>query len=357
MGSASSKRGCGPGVFRGADTLRAAPGGTRHAVALKFALLGCLLAAICAAGCVAGPSNVDAADLFALMTGGALDEGARNILVNVRLPRVAAGALAGCALGAAGALVQGVLNNPLASPNVIGVNAGAGFAVLLASALAPLSSVATPLAAFAGALVAASAIFLISAASGSSKLAVILAGMALTALFGAGMNAVLIVDPDAYVGSSRFLVGGVSGVGLSSLAAPLACIGLSLSCALILARRLDILSLGDAAAHALGVNVARSRFLLLAVAALLAGSAVSFAGLLGFVGLLVPHMVRHFFGHSSRTVIVASALAASALVVLCDTVARVAFAPYEIPVGILMAVLGAPFFLYLILKGGGMRGE
>ncbi|MFD0702357.1 FecCD family ABC transporter permease [Slackia equolifaciens] len=329
----------------------------RSSYAPRFAALTVLLVVVCVAAAVMGPSDVNASDLFALLCGAPLDEGARNILVNVRLPRVAAAALAGCALAAAGAVIQGVLNNPLASPNVIGVNAGAGLAVLASAALFPAAAMLTPVAAFMGALAAATAVFLISAGSGASKLAVILAGMALTAIFGAGMNAVLIVDPDAYVGSSGFLVGGVAGTRIDALGAPAAGIAAGLAASLLLARRLDILSLGDAAAHALGVGVAQSRFACLSVAALLAGSAVSIAGLLGFVGLVVPHLVRYFFGHSSRVVIAASALAGASLVVACDLVARVAFAPYEVPVGILMALLGGPFFIYLVLKAKGASNE
>ena len=329
----------------------------RSSYAPRFAALTVLLVVVCVAAAVMGPSDVNASDLFALLCGAPLDEGARNILVNVRLPRVAAAALSGCALAAAGAFIQGLLNNPLASPNVVGVNAGAGLAVLASAALFPAAAMLTPVAAFMGALAAATAVFLISAGSGASKLAVILAGMALTAIFGAGMNAVLIVDPDAYVGSSGFLVGGVAGTRIDALGAPAAGIAAGLAASLLLARRLDILSLGDAAAHALGVGVAQSRFACLSVAALLAGSAVSIAGLLGFVGLVVPHLVRYFFGHSSRVVIAASALAGASLVVACDLVARVAFAPYEVPVGILMALLGGPFFIYLVLKAKGASNE
>lgn len=334
-----------------------APTAPRRRIGFRFAALAVALVAACCVGAVAGPSDVDARDLFALVGGGHLESGARNILMNVRLPRVAAAALAGCALAMAGSIIQGVLNNPLASPNVVGVNAGAGLAVLATAAFMPAASALLPLAAFLGALASAAIIFLIAAGSGASKLSVILAGMALTAVFGAGMNAILIVDPDAYVGSSGFLVGGVSGVGFADLLAPSAAICIAAIAAVMLAGRLDILSLGDAAAHTLGIDVARTRFVCLVVAALLAGSAVSFAGLLGFVGLVVPHLVRSAFGHSGRTVIVASGLAGAALVVACDVIARVAFAPYEIPVGILMAFVGGPFFIYLILKGRGAYGE
>lgn len=334
----------------------AARASARGSNALKCVLLAALLAMACAVSAVLGASSVGLSDLIALACGDTSDA-ARNILMNVRLPRVAAAALAGCALAAAGAVIQGVLNNPLASPNVIGVNSGAGFAVLVVSAFAPGAAAFLPAAAFAGALATAGVIFAISMRSRASKLVVVLAGMALTTIFGAGMNAILIVDPDAYVGSSMFLVGGLSGVKFSELAWPAAYVAAGLMASLCLSRVLDVLSLGDAAAHGLGVNVAASRIACLAVAAMLAGAAVSFAGLIGFVGLVVPHIARHFVGSRSRDVIAASALLGSLFVVVCDSVARCAFAPYELPVGILLALIGGPFFIYLILRKGGAHGE
>ena len=184
----------------------------------------------------------------------------------------------------------------------------------------------------------------------------VLAGIAITTVFGAGMNTILIVDPDAYVGSSTFLVGGLSGVLMRDLAWPAAYIAVGLVAALAGAAKLNILSLGDEAAHSLGVNVRAVRLGMLAVAAVLAGAAVSFAGLIGFVGLVVPHLMRFFVGHDNRWVVPVSALAGAAFVVGCDLLARVLFAPYELPVGILLAFIGGPFFIYLILKnkGGGL---
>lgn len=214
----------------------------------------------------------------------------------------------------------------------------------------------TPLAAFAGALATALIIFALSLGTGLSRLTVVLAGIAITTVFGAGMNTILIVDPDAYVGSSTFLVGGLSGVLMRDLAWPAAYIAVGLVAALAGAAKLNILSLGDEAAHSLGVNVRAVRLGMLAVAAVLAGAAVSFAGLIGFVGLVVPHLMRFFVGHDNRWVVPASALAGAAFVVGCDLLARVLFAPYELPVGILLAFIGGPFFIYLILKnkGGGL---
>ena len=164
------------------------------------------------------------------------------------------------------------------------------------------------------------------------------------------MNTILIVNPDAYIGSSAFLVGGLAGVLMDDLAWPAAYIVGGLAVALLAAGKLNIMALGDDTAHALGMNVGATRLAMLGLAAVLAGAAVSFAGLLGFVGLIIPHLVRFFVGHDNRLVLPLSAVSGAAFVVVCDLLARVLFAPYEVPVGILMAFLGGPFFIYLILK-------
>ena len=320
------------------------------------AVTAVLLAAVTAAALMLGASSVSLPELATWLLGGDVSATARNILENVRVPRVLAALLAGAALACSGALIQACLDNPLASPNVIGVNSGAGLAVLLAASLVPGALWLTPLAAFVGALATALIIFALSLGTGLSCLTVVLAGIAITTVFGAGMNTILIVDPDAYIGSSTFLVGGLSGVLMRDLAWPAAYIAVGLAAALAGAAKLNILSLGDEAAHSLGVNVRAVRLGMLAVAAVLAGAAVSFAGLIGFVGLVVPHLMRFFVGHDNRWVVPVSALAGAAFVVGCDLLARVLFAPYELPVGILLAFIGGPFFIYLILKnkGGGL---
>ncbi|MEY8460703.1 iron ABC transporter permease [Eggerthellaceae bacterium 24-137] len=321
-----------------------------------LAVTAAVLVVATAAGLVLGASAVSLPELVAWATGGEVADAARSILENVRVPRVLAALLAGAALATSGALIQASLDNPLASPNVIGVNSGAGLFVLLAASLVPGALWLTPLAAFAGALVTALIIFALSLGTGISRLTVVLAGIAITTVFGAGMNTILIVDPDAYIGSSTFLVGGLSGVLARDIGWPALYIAAGIVLALAAAPKLNILALGDEAAHSLGLNVRRVRLAVLAVAAVLAGAAVSFAGLLGFVGLVVPHLVRFFVGHDNRWVVPVSALAGAAFVVGCDLLARVLFAPYELPVGILMAFIGGPFFIYLILKnrGGGL---
>ncbi len=293
---------------------------------IAFASL-CLisLAAFCT-----GPSSVSVRDIIAFAVGSPVDASAANIIVNIRLPRVVAGLVAGAALAVSGALIQAVLDNPLASPSVIGINSGAGLAVLAVSA-APMfynnpPRELLPLVAFAGALVAAGLVFAVSARSGVSRLTVVLAGVALNVL-------------------------------MRNLVAPAVLTVAGIIAACCLANRLNVLSLGREAAHGLGMRTVAVRVAALAVAALLAGCAVSFGGLIGFVGLMVPHAVRRLAGHDNRAVIPLSALCGAGFTVFCDTVARTAFAPYELPVGILLSLVGGPFFIYLILRGKGYRDD
>ncbi len=327
--------------------------------ALALLSVGALLAAILL-GLVFGASGVGVGDVWALATGQDMAAKARNILVSIRIPRVLAGVLAGAAFSVSGALIQEVLDNPLASPNIIGANSGAGLAVLSVSALAQAGAAVVlplPAAAFLGALVASGLILLVSSRTGVSRLTVVLAGVAVNAVFSAGMNAVLIIAPNAYLGSSTYLVGGLSGIVMSDLGLPAVLICAGIVLASLLAPRLNVLSLGSQAAHAVGVPVPLLRAAGLAIASLLAGASVSFSGLIGFIGLMVPHVARRFVGHDLRRVIPVSALWGAAFTVAADLLARTLFAPYELPVGILMSAVGGPFFIFLLMKGKGYRDE
>lgn len=331
-------------------------GGSRFALALIAAVT--MLASVAVLGIVVGSTSVGLDEVIAVALGQHTNPTATNIVYNVRLPRVLAALLAGAALAQAGVLIQAALDNPLASPNVIGVNAGAGFFVLLFMCLFPNLFALVPVAAFFGALVVAGLIFAISSLAGSSRLTVVLAGMAFTAIFTAGMNTVLIVNPDAYVGASGFLTGGLSGVKLSDVILPGCAICATLVLGLLQGRRLNLLSLGDQQAHSLGLDIQKERLVALATAAVLAGCAVSFAGLVGFVGLIVPHAVRSLVGHDNRRVLAMAPVLGGLLVCLCDLLARTLFSPYEIPVGIVLSLLGGPFFIYLVLIKGkvGLNG-
>ena len=276
---------------------------------------------------------------------------AARIVRFIRLPRVLAAMLAGAALAASGVLIQGVLGNPLAGPNVIGVNAGAGFCTLLCACLLPAAAHLLPAAAFAGALLASLVILLLADRMGASRITVVLAGVAISSIFSAGSDLITTLSPDATLGMSAFMIGGFADVSASRLRTAAVYILPALAVSLLLAGDLDVLSLGDEVAASLGLRVRRSRVLLLAVASVLAGAAVSFAGLLGFVGLIVPHAVRRVVGGTHRPLLALSMLGGALFTLLCDTAARTLFAPYEVPVGILLSLVGGPFFLFLLLKG------
>ena len=282
----------------------------------------------------------------------------RRVLLHVRIPRTLACALAGAALAAAGALTQAVLHNAMASPNIIGVNAGAGFFSLLMALLLPGVPRAAALGAFLGAMGTALFIYLLALRAGLSRMTLILAGVAVSSILGAAANAVTLLFPDIAIGSAGFMVGGFSGVSLAALqnAAPYLIAGFLL--AALISMELDILQLGEESAASLGLHVSRTRFLAILAAALLAGAAVSFAGLLGFVGLLAPHAARRLIGGSNVFLLPACALLGAAFVLCCDTLSRALFAPYELPVGIFLSLLGGPFFIWLLLRRkGGRAGD
>lgn len=294
-------------------------------------------------------------DIFRALREGDAGCAAYRIFFSVRLPRTLAAAAAGASLSVSGALLQTVLNNGMASPNVIGINSGAGFAMLLSAAFFPWQPGVQAAAAFIGAEAAAMLIYLLSVRMGISRSSIILTGLAVSGILTAGMNAVKALDPDLSAGSASFYAGSFSGVTLNALAAavPYAAAGLVL--ALFLSKWLDVLSLGEESAAGLGLPVSRTRFLAILSASLLAGSAVSYAGLLSFAGLLVPHIVRRLVGTDHIFILTASLLMGASLTVLSDTFARTAFSPYELPAGIILSVAGGIFFLVLLMSRRGRR--
>ena len=274
-----------------------------------------------------------------------------RILWVVRLPHVAGCALAGCALAVSGLLLQIATGNPLAGPNVIGVNAGAGFALVLGLSFAPMAYSLQPLLAFCGAFGCSLAIVFISRWVGGSKVTLVLSGVAVSALLSAGISALRLLYPDRTQGYTVFSVGGVDGVGFDRMAVPALITLAVILCTAFVSPRLDLLCLGDDLASALGVRVKRIRILALLMSSAAAAAAVSFAGLLGFVGLMVPHMARRMVGQgSSRRLLWVSALLGASLVILADLLGRVLFAPSQLPAGIVTAAIGAPFFFGLLMR-------
>ena len=281
------------------------------------------------------------------------DQSNAAILWYLRLPRVLACVFAGAALSVSGMLIQSVLANRLASPSLIGINAGAGLAVTVCTALGLYGGWQLSLFAFLGAFGAASVISIGAKKFGASRGTVILAGVALNSLLGAVSDTIVTLDPDVGVLSNDFQIGDFSAVTYDKLLPTAVVITAVILLLFTLQNELQLMTLGEENATGLGLNAKAMRTVFLLLAALLAGSAVCLAGLLSFVGLLIPHAVRKLCKANSMLL---SALFGGGFVTLCDLIARTAFAPYEIPVGIIMAFLGAPFFLYLLIQGkGGKR--
>lgn len=273
-----------------------------------------------------------------------------EILQNIRLPRTIVAALVGINLALSGAILQAIMKNPLADPHIIGISSGAGLLGILVMLTMPAYSYLVTPAAFLGAMGAAMLIYILAWKNGIRPIRIILAGVAVSAFLSAFISALMILYSDRVHSALMWMVGGLSARSWPHVAMlwPYTLVGGIL--ALFAARHLNILQLGDEMARGLGLPVERTRLMLTAVAALLAASAVSVVGLLGFVGLIVPHAARLMIGSDYRCLLPASAILGAATLMYSDTFARMAFAPVELPVGIIMAVLGAPFFLFLLRR-------
>ena len=310
------------------------------------ALLGALLVLAVIWSLCAGASGLSLRE--ALLHDGT----ARRILRYIRLPRTVAAVACGTALACAGAVIQGVLGNPLAGPNVIGVNAGAGFAMMLTASLVPYAHGWLGGAAAAGAFLACLFMLLLVRRTKASRITVVLAGVAVSAILSAGTDILTTLFPESMVGLTQFRIGGFADVNAASVYQGAMFIAFVGALVLRMAGRLNVLSLGEETAKSVGLDVPMTRTLLLLYASALVGTSVSFAGLIGFVGLVSPHMVRRLCRGDYRKIVPLSALAGAVMTLVCDTVARTAFAPYELPAGVLLSLIGGPFFLVLLLKGG-----
>ena len=299
-----------------------------------------------------GAVNMLFSKVWTLLFSGEADSLERQILLNVRLPRILTGAAVGACLAVSGTILQGVMRNPLAAPGIIGVSSGAGLAGTLVLLVCPqFGGLFIPIA-FLGAMVTATLVYLLAWRQGASPIRIVLAGVAISALLGAVGKAVLLYHSEQAGSILNFTIGSLSTRSWPQLRQVAIYMSLGLAAAMAWSGRLNVLSLGDEVAAGLGLAVERTRLMLLAVAALLAAAAVSVAGLLGFVGLVAPHIVRLCIGADNRSLIPGSALFGAWLVVACDTLGRTVCAPAELPVGVILALLGAPFFLWLLRRRG-----
>lgn len=315
----------------------------------SIVILATLLAVAALWAMTIGSTRIGVIDILAAFVD---PDGSREHIVTltVRLPRVLAGVLAGASLAVAGALMQAVTNNPLASPGLLGVNAGAAFAVVLALILLDPSASGTYVwYAFAGAGVAAVAVYGVGSVGigGATPLKLALAGAILSAFLASLTTSILIFDKTALDDIRLWSVGSLANRPMSSILTVLPYICVGLAAALAFSRQVTTMSLGPDVARSVGQNLMLWRILCGVMVVLLAGGAVAMAGPVGFVGLVVPHMARMVAGSDYRRVLPISALGGALLVVVCDGAMRFAFPARDIPVGITMAMLGAPFFIYL----------
>ncbi|TMG47817.1 MAG: iron ABC transporter permease [Chloroflexi bacterium] len=323
--------------------------------ALVLGALGALLFASMLGAILVGAVAIAPADVWAALWGGA-DQTTGTIVRDLRLTRVFAAALVGGSLAVAGALLQGLLRNPLADPYVTGTSAGASLSAVAAIALGAAAVPAIlPLAAFVGALAAAAVVWRLASLGGrTTVLTVLLAGIVLSS-FAGGVVTLLLVASDRIALRLRavlgWLLGGVSVTDRSELAMATAIIVVAGLAAFALARRLDAFALGDETAATLGVDVDRATTTVLAVAALLTGAAVALGGVIGFVGLIVPHALRPLLGAPHARLVPACFLLGATTLVVADAAARVVLSPAELPVGVITGLVGGPFFLALLLRG------
>jgi len=300
----------------------------------------------------------------ALVSPTAMAGGDALIILQVRLPRLLLGLLIGAALASSGALMQGLFRNPLADPSLIGVSAGAALAAattivlgdaLLAPFIGPLPFMALPIGAFAGGLLTTFALYVIATRSGRTSIStMLLAGVAFGAFSGAIMGLFAYLSDDRQLRDLSFWsLGSLSGATWTKVLTAAPFILPTLLAMPFLARGLNALSLGEAEAFHLGVPVQRVKALTILIVAVAVGASVAATGMIGFVGIMVPHVLRLMAGADHRMLLPASALLGAALLVAADTVARTVTAPAELPIGILTAAIGAPFFLWLLLRRPG----
>jgi len=302
----------------------------------------------------AGALPMTPGDLFAALTGDATSPTLHAVIWKIRWPRALLAALVGAALGSSGGAFQAVLRNPLADPYILGVSGGAALGAVIALTFGFVAPMLLPLAAFGGALGALALVYWVAQAYRGSPHTLILCGVMVGSLASALLLFLLWLAPADQTRTAIFwLAGNLSSadprlLGWTGLGAGLAFLGLWSQ-----ARRLDLLPQGEEVASDLGLAVGRSRLLIFACAGALTAAAVAIAGLVGFVGLTVPHIVRLLWGPAHRRLLPASALAGAAFLMLADALSRSLFAPAEIPIGVVTAMIGAPFFLYLLRRREG----
>ena len=328
----------------------------RQRIALTWLGFGAGAIAVCLGAPLVGSTSIDFSRVFDTSIPFADNIDAQIFFV-ARLPRVMAGAMVGSALAASGVIFQALLRNALATPFTLGVSAGAALGAILAltfdlpSGIAGFSAV--PIASFAGALGAVAIVYALARArrQGLSTNVLLLAGVTLNSFFSALIIFVqFMADQTQTFRTVRWLMGDLDVSSYAPMIAAVPPIALSFAAFAVLPRSLNLLSISDESAASRGVDVHRTQRLAFLSASLATGAAVSLGGPVGFIGIVVPHLVRLLVGADHRLVLPASALGGAAFLVACDTISRTALSPLEIPVGVLTAIIGGPFFLWLLIR-------
>jgi iron complex transport system permease protein len=294
-------------------------------------------------------------ELWHVITGTAANDTFRTILLDIRLPRTALIALVGAALAGSGAAYQGLFRNPLADPYLIGVASGAGLGAIIAMSIrwpyTTLGLLAVPLAAFIASLLTVYIVYTIAHIGGSvPTTSLILAGVAVSS-FAVSLTSFLMLRSTGEVRRAiGWLLGGVSLVSWNATLALIPYLGIGLVTLILTGYTLNLLQFGDDQATQMGLNVRRAKFIIIVAASLVTAAAVSFAGIIGFVGLVVPHIVRIWWGVDYRRLIPLSIIGGAAVLLFADVLARIVLAPQELPVGIVTALAGAPFFLWVLRR-------
>ena len=300
-----------------------------------------------------GSVFIPPAQLWSALTGVTGNETFRTILWDIRLPRTLLIVLVGAALGGSGAAYQGLFRNPLADPYLIGVASGAGLGAVLAMSVrwpyTELGLLAIPLAAFIASLLTVYIVYLLSNIGGTvPTTSLILAGVAVSS-FAVSLTSFLMLRSTGEVRRALgWLLGGVSLVGWDVTLALIPYLAIGLTLLLLHGYSLNVMQFGDDQAAQMGLNVRRAKFVIIIAASLVTAAAVSFAGIIGFVGLVVPHIVRIWWGVDYRRLMPLSIIGGASVLLFADVLARIVMAPQELPVGIVTALAGAPFFLWVL---------
>ncbi|TDB63122.1 FecCD family ABC transporter permease [Photorhabdus khanii] len=329
---------------------------------MKSPGLGLTFLCLLLSGLAIGSANLGALTLsFKTLWESSISDPQWQIWLNIRLPRVLLAMLVGCALAASGAVMQGLFRNPLADPGLLGMSSGAALMVAMAiilpvslpSAIAVYGHI---IAAFIGSLLISLLIFSLNKYSQGNLARLLLAGIAINALCASAIGALSYISDDQQLRQfSLWMMGSLSQIEWPTLAIAASLIIPAAILTFSQARKLNLLQLGDEEAHYLGINVQRTKFQLLLLSALLIGSAVALSGVIGFIGLVVPHLIRMRFGGDHSWLLPGAALGGASLLLTADTLARTLVSPAEMPVGLITGLIGGPYFLWLILKQPGSR--